>query len=366
MRPIRRRMQMVFQDPYGSLNPRMKVRDIVGEPLEVHGMAADRADLRRARRRADRAWSACCPTWPTAIRTNSPAASASASASPARWRSTRALIICDEPVSALDVSIQAQVVNLFMELQERLGLTYIFIAHDLAVVRHISRPHRRDVSRPHRRDRRRATSSTPSPLHPYTRGAAGRDPGRRSRGRGEPPAADHHRRGAERAAPAARLPLPHALSRRRWTCARASIRRCATWAVAAPSPVIYTTLHDAAPRFLSWRWRWSRLCPPRRASRPISPCRTSTSCRSCRRPSSIPGAAGAGAARRSVRRRPSASSRPSATSTNRPTPCSAPCWASRCEPPPCRPRRACSRGMRDTGMRCSARPRRRSSASGPT
>jgi oligopeptide transport system ATP-binding protein len=77
MRPIRRRMQMVYQDPYGSLNPRMTVTDIVGEPLEVHGLAKDR-----------KAWSGCARTWAAGIRTSSPAASASASASPGRSRST--------------------------------------------------------------------------------------------------------------------------------------------------------------------------------------------------------------------------------------------------------------------------------------
>jgi oligopeptide transport system ATP-binding protein len=137
MRPIRRRMQMVYQDPFGSLNPRMKVSEIVGEPLEVHGMASNRAtyDARVASLldmvgllpdMADR--------YPHEFSGGQRQRIGIARA----LALDPALIICDEPVSALDVSIQAQVVNLFQELQERLGLTYIFIAHDLAVVRHIS------------------------------------------------------------------------------------------------------------------------------------------------------------------------------------------------------------------------------------
>ena len=137
MRPIRRRMQMVYQDPFGSLNPRMKVSQIVGEPLEVHGMASNRAtyDARVASLldmvgllpdMADR--------YPHEFSGGQRQRIGIARA----LALDPALIICDEPVSALDVSIQAQVVNLFQELQERLGLTYIFIAHDLNVVRFMS------------------------------------------------------------------------------------------------------------------------------------------------------------------------------------------------------------------------------------
>ena len=137
LRRKRRDMQIVFQDPYASLNSRLTVGSIVAEPLEIHGIGLwprpARPGLGAAapgRPRSHR--------WPAASRTSSPAASGSASGSRARSHSSPSFIVCDEPISALDVSIQAQVVNLLQELQERLGLTYLFIAHDLSVVRHLS------------------------------------------------------------------------------------------------------------------------------------------------------------------------------------------------------------------------------------
>ncbi len=134
---LHKRATMVFQDPYSSLNPRMTVSDIIGEPLDIHHMYESRAE------RHDRILDLM-----DKVGLNSEHASRYAHEFSGGQRQrigiARALalnpefIVCDEPVSALDVSIQAQVINMFDELQDDLGLTYLFIAHDILVVRHIS------------------------------------------------------------------------------------------------------------------------------------------------------------------------------------------------------------------------------------
>jgi len=167
IRPMRRTMQMIFQDPFGSLNPRMPAGEIIGEPLIIHGMIADRQEYRDRVQDLMRVVGlnpGMIDWYPHEF----------SGGQRQRIGLARALsvnpkfIVCDEPVSALDVSIQAQIINLLEELQEKFGLTYLFIAHDLAVVRHISDriavmylgniveiATRRDLYR--------------NPLHPYTR-----------------------------------------------------------------------------------------------------------------------------------------------------------------------------------------------------
>jgi peptide/nickel transport system ATP-binding protein len=137
LRRLRRDMQLVFQDPYASLNPRMRVLDIVAEPLLVHGL------VRRIEDAEDRVVELLeLVGLPVDAVERYPHAFSGGQRQ--RIGIARALalepdlIVADEPVSALDVSIRAQVVNLMQDLQERLGLTYLFIAHDLSVVRHIS------------------------------------------------------------------------------------------------------------------------------------------------------------------------------------------------------------------------------------
>jgi oligopeptide/dipeptide ABC transporter ATP-binding protein len=136
MRRMRRRMQIIFQDPYGSLNPRMTVGSIIAEPIETHNLAKGAAKDERVRELLSL----------VGLNPNYTSRYPHEFSGGQRQRIgvARALavepefMVCDEPISALDVSIQAQVLNLLIELREQFGLTYLFIAHDLSVVRHIS------------------------------------------------------------------------------------------------------------------------------------------------------------------------------------------------------------------------------------
>jgi oligopeptide transport system ATP-binding protein len=136
LRLMRRRMQMIFQDPYASLNPRMTVGNIIGEPLQVHNILGPRERRQRVQELLETVGlnPYFVNRYPHEF----------SGGQRQRIGVARALavqpnfIVCDEPVSALDVSIQAQIINLLEELQDEFGLTYLFIAHDLSVVRHIS------------------------------------------------------------------------------------------------------------------------------------------------------------------------------------------------------------------------------------
>jgi len=138
LRARRRKFQMIFQDPFGSLNPRMTVEDIVGEALDIHGLT-DSASARRKRIvellqlvGLDAAYAQRYPHEFSGGQRQRIGIARAVAVEPE-------LIVCDEPVSALDVSVQAQIINLLQDLQQQRGMAYLFIAHDLAVVEHISR-----------------------------------------------------------------------------------------------------------------------------------------------------------------------------------------------------------------------------------
>ena len=228
MRPLRREIQMIFQDPYGSLNPRRRVGSIIGDPFAIHGIAPGAERKRKVQELMELV--GLNPEhynrFPAEFSGGQRQRIGVARALALRPK----LIICDEPVSALDVSIQAQIINLLADLQDEFGLTYVFISHDLSVVRHVS-------------DRiavmylgkivelapaERAVRPDPAPVHPRAAvGAAGAPTRTRptaASGSSSPatcPSPDQ---------PAVGLPVPHRAARRRGAdCADdrpAARRRC--------------------------------------------------------------------------------------------------------------------------------------------
>ncbi len=137
LRKMRRRMQMIFQDPYASLNPRMTVGSIVGEPLEVHNIGSTKKE-RQERVQELLKIVGLNPYFVNRYPHEFSGGQRQRIGVARALAVNPAFIVCDEPISALDVSIQAQIINLLEDLQDELGLTYLFIAHDLSVVRHIS------------------------------------------------------------------------------------------------------------------------------------------------------------------------------------------------------------------------------------
>ena len=136
VRRARRKMQMIFQDPYASLNPRMTLVDIIGEPLEIHNLATGKAKHERVQELLSTV--GLSPYFSTRYPHEFSGGQRQRIGIARALAASPLFVVCDEPISALDVSIQAQVINLLMDLQSNLDLTYLLIAHDLSMIRHVS------------------------------------------------------------------------------------------------------------------------------------------------------------------------------------------------------------------------------------
>lgn len=166
LRPFRRKMQLIFQDPYGSLNPRQSAGEIIGEPLKIHRLVKSKNEYQDRLAQLFQ-MVGLDPSMKDRVPHEFSGGQRQRIGIARALANNPSFIVCDEPISALDVSIQAQIINLLEELQGKMGLTYLFIAHDLSVVRHIS--NRVAVMYLGRIvEITDSTSLYENPLHPYT------------------------------------------------------------------------------------------------------------------------------------------------------------------------------------------------------